>query len=582
MSHRSRGSRLLRAATVIAIAWVVAACGSLPTSMTAQVPTTGPIQQGDQVGVDPEDQFIRVIAREPRPGMSPEEIVTGFLDASASFDDNHAVARSYLTEEASRTWSTDASVTVYEGLPAIAELGSAVSFTAPHAGSIAPNGDYSVATPGAEVRATFFLDNVDGEWRIGRLPEGLLLSQADVDRAFRSFNVYFFNPDFSRLVPDPRMIPVIGPGLATTLVRRLIAGPTAWLQPAVRTGLPPGVALNIDAVPIEAGVARVDLTANALEADDRTRVALSQQLVWTLRQLPDVQSVEVTAAGQLLTVPGVPSPQPRDSWSAVDPNAMPPGSVGYATRPEGVVALRPTGVVTVPGAAGDGENAVVLVDIAVSLDSAAIAGIDTEGSLWRTRLADDATLIRVRDEGRAASLSFDGSSSVWVVDADDGLIAVLPAALSRAIVVQGLAGRPELRAVVPSRDGTRAALIVRRGPRTELLLARVIRSSGTASGITLEAPLRVESRLAEVADVAWASAETLVVIGSESAGSLQAFEVDLARGSVVAYGAPEAPLSIAAAPGLPTLVGAADGLVYEWSSGTWIERVRGSSPTYPG
>jgi hypothetical protein len=29
-------------------------------------------------------------------------------------------------------------------------------------------------------------------------------------------------------------------------------------------------------------------------------------------------------------------------------------------------------------------------------------------------------------------------------------------------------------------------------------------------------------------------------------------------------------------------VGAADGLVYEIVGGTWVERVRGSAPTYPG
>lgn len=574
--------RTLAAVAGALSALVLAACSSLPPSLTAQVPTSGPIEQGEQVGVDPEDQFIRVIAREPRPGMSPDEVVAGFLDASASFDNDHAVAREYLTPEASATWDTDAGVTVYEGLPALTSLGSAMSFAAPHAGSIAPNGDYSVATPGAEVRTTFFLDSVDGEWRIDRLPEGLLLSQTDVDRAFRSFNVYYFNPDFSTLVPDPRMVPVIGPGLATTLVRRLIEGPTQWLEPAVRTGLPSGVRLNIDAVPIESGVARVDLTANALDADDRTRRALSQQIVWTLKQLPDVQAVDITAAGQVLSVPGTPSPQPRDSWAAVNPNAMPPDSVGYATRPEGVVALVPDGVEPVPGAAGDGENPVVLIDIAVAQDSASIAGIDTEGAVWRTRIADDATLIRVREDGRAASLAFDGSTAAWVVDPDEGLLAVLPAALSRSITVEGIPGRPELRAAVPSRDGTRAALIVRRGPRTELLLARVIRSSLSPSGIIIEAPLRVESRLAEVADVAWASADTLVVIGSESAGSLQVFEVDLARGSVSPAGAPEAPVSVAAAPGFPTLVGAADGLIYELSAGTWVERLRGSAPTYPG
>lgn len=578
----SRGRRRIPALIAVLMLGLaaVSGCASLPSSVSAQVPTSGPIEQGQLVGVEPEDQFIRVIAREPRPGMTPSEVVSGFLDASASFEGDHAVARTYLTPEAGRTWDPNAGATVYEGLPALTSLGAAVSFRSPHAGDIASTGRYTAAPPGSEIRTTFFLQLVDEEWRISRLPQGLLLSQADVDRAFRSFNLYFFNPDFSMLVPDPRMVPVIGPGLATTLVRRLIDGPTAWLQPAVRTGIPPGVGLAIEAVTVDSGVARVDLTANALDADDRTREALSQQLVWTLRQLPDVQAVDITAGGQLFTVPGVANPQPRDAWPDVDPNGMPPGSVGYVTRPEGVVAIEPQAVEPVAGAAGLGE--VVLVDIAVAASSSSVAGIDTEGLVWRARLAEDATLIRVRDTGVATSLAFDGDDSVWVVDEDEGLVAVTAAGLSRGISVQGLPGRSVLLAAVPSRDGTRAALIVRRGPRSELLLARVIRSTLSASGITVEAPVRVESRLADVVDVAWSGADSLSVIGSESAGSLQVVDIDLARGALAPNGAPEAPVSVGSAPGQPTLVGAADGLVYEFVGGTWVERVRGSSPTYPG
>ncbi len=141
---------------------------------------------------------------------------------------------------------------------------------------------------------------------------------------------------------------------------------------------------------------------------------------------------------------------------------------------------------------------------------------------------------------------------------------------------------PTSIAAIPSRDGTRAALIVRDGPRTSLLLARVIRTLGGGASITIDAPIRIESRLVEVVDVAWSGANSLSVLGSESAGSLQVFEVDLARGTSVTRGTPEAPVSLAAAPGLPSLVGAADGLIYESTGGSWLERVRGSSPAYPG
>jgi hypothetical protein len=577
MTRRRRGLGALVAVLVLAL---TSGCTSLSTGLSAQVPTTGPIQQGEQVGVEPEDQFIRVIAREPRAGMSTSEVVQGFLDASASFDKDHAVARMYLTPEASAEWRTGDGVTVYDGAASLQELGSAVVMSAREAARIAANGRYTVRGPAAEYRTTFDLTRVDGEWRIEKLPQGLLLSQSDVDRAFRSFSVYFFNPEFETLVPDPRMVPVIGPGLATTLVRQLVAGPSEWLLPAVRTGFPAGVRLNIDAVPIEAGVARVDLTANARSADDRTRQALSQQIVWTLRQLPDVQAVEITAGGQPLLVPGAPSPQPRDAWPAVDPNGLAAGAAGYATRPDGVVRLIPDGVRAVPGGAGTGDT--ILVDIAIASDSQSVAGIGIDGAVWQGRMVEGAPLIRIREPGTATSVQFDGSSSVWVVDATEGLLAVSSDGTAEPITVDGLSRRTTLIAAIPARDGARAALVIRRGPRTGLLLARVIRTAGSSSRIVVDEPVRIESRLVEVVDAAWSGADTLSVLGSESAGTLQVFDIDIARGSSVPVGTPIAPLTVGAAPGLPTLVGAADGLVYELTAGAWVERVRGSAPAYPG
>jgi hypothetical protein len=569
-----------RIATTLAVAAVLAGCSTTPGSFTARVPTSGPIEQGEQVGVDPEDQFIRVIARGPRDGMSPTDVVQGFLDASASFDDDHDVARQFLTPAASATWDTNAGVRVYEANSTLNEFGRSVNMTATESGTIATNGRYDVDAPASELRETFRVEKVDGEWRIDDLPEGLLLTQTDVDRAFRSFAIYFFNPSFEMLVPDARMVPVVGSGLATTLVRRLLAGPSEWLLPAVRTGFPDGVRLNIDAVPIESGVAKVDLTPNARAADDETRKALSQQIVWTLRQLPDVQAVDITAGGQPLLVPGAPSPQPRDWWPGVDPNGLPVGSTGYAARPEGVVLLIPSGVLPVAGGAGTGD--IRLVDIAVSNDSQSIAGIDSDGAVWKGRMLEGAPLIQIRDAGAPTGLAFDRSTSVWLVDPKAGLLSIEGDGTSERITVSGLARRTTLIAAIPSRDGTRAALIIRRGPRTGLLLARVIRSSGGATSIVIDEPIRVESRLVEVVDAAWSGANTLAVLGSESAGSVQVFDVDLARGVSTPRGTIKAPVSIAAAPGLPTLVGASDGLVYAFSAGSWQERVRGTSPTYPG
>ena len=576
---RRMASRMARVVSACVLASGLAGCASLTDSVTATVPTSGPIEEGQQVGVNPADNFIRVIARGPSKGMSPSQLVAGFLEASASFDDNHAVAREYLTAEASRTWKTDAGVRVYEGVPDMADLAQNVVLSAVQTEEILPNGHVDVTGPGRELRERFHVSREGSEWRIDELPEGLLLSQQDVERAFRSYAVYFFNPQFDMLVPDARLLPVTGSGLATTLVRRLMDGPNDWLGPAVRTGFPAKVGLNIESVPIDAGVAHVDLTANARQLDDRTRQAMAQQLVWTLRQVPDVQRVDITAAGQPFIVPGHSMPLGRDTWPGVDPNAMPIGALGYAARPEGAVVLTVDGATPVRGGLGTGE--VPLVDIAVAADESRIAGISEDGSVWQALLADDSQPIRIRDSGAPLSIAFDRSSSAWVVDEEEGVIAISGGGVSTPVRMVGLGGRATVLRAVPSRDGTRVALIVRRGALTVVLLARVVRGSGASGSIVVSAPRRVESQLVEVADLAWAGADLLSVLGSQTPGTVQSYELNLATGALSATSSPAGPLTVAAAPGMPTLIGSSDGLVYENNSGVWLERVRGGAPVYP-
>ena len=560
---------------------LVTACGNVPQAFTAQVPTSGPIQQGEQVSGSNVDQFIRVIARPPRSDMTAIEVVQGFLDASASFADDHAVAREYLTRPASEQWDATSKVVVYEGAPVFAESGLNVQFDAAQAGAIGPDGRYQVGEPGAEFTTTFRVISTDEGLRIDELPDGLVLSQTDVNRAFRSYSLYFFEPSFEILVPDSRMIPVVGPGLATTLVRRLLEGPNEWLRPAVRTGFPDGVDLNIDAVLVDAGVAQVDLDASAQLADDASRQALSQQLVWTLKQLPDVQAVNLTAAGQPLFVPGVATPQSRDAWPSVDPSGLDADAAAYVASTIGVRQLVEGGTRPVDGQAGTRDP--LLANIAIAELGARIAGIDVEGQTWSGALVPEASLFSLPAVKEPVGLAFDGVDDLWIVDLSGNLTLYSPTGRSFPIEVGGLASGDVLRAAIPSRDGTRAALLVESGPRTDLLLARIVRTSPTGRvGIEVQEPIRVESKLVEVVDVAWSSADSLAVLGSESVGTLQVIDVSIGRGSLFTQGAPEGPVSLAAAPGLPTLVAAADGVIYDNTSGTWSGRVNAASPAYPG
>lgn len=566
---------------MIVVSVLLAGCGVGSGSYVAQVPTDGPIEQGQLVANTSADQFIRVIARPPRAGMTPTEIVQGFLESSASFDNDHAVARSYLTPEASAAWDPSSGVSVYDGVPALVEAGAAVLFSATLNGRISDIGRYTVEDPGAELQRSFFLTQREGEWRLRLAPSGLLLSNFDVNRAYRNYSVYFFDPSFQILVPDARLIPVIGPALGTTLIQRLIEGPNDWLRPAVRTGFPGGVTLAVDAVPIENGIARVNLNASVALANDAARVALSQQIVWTLRQIPKVQFVDIAVNGAPLSVPGTSSPQSRDSWPDVDPGGLARGSVGYAATGSGVVRLTANGNFAVAG--GFGVDDAGLSKLAVSADSRRVIAATTTGDLYWGDLRIGAVPQPLLAGTEAQSIAFDGRTNAWIVNEIGVAQTLLSNGESFDIEIDGLETGAFVQSVVPSRDGTRAALIVSTETGSVLLIARVDRPSpANATQIRLEKPIRVESKLSVVTGLAWSSANTIALIGSETAGTLQIYEINLGRGDIQAQGSPTDPVSIAAAPGLATLVTSADGSIYENSTGTWIGRISGTASTYPG
>ncbi|HVQ88206.1 MAG TPA: GerMN domain-containing protein, partial [Actinomycetes bacterium] len=257
--------------------------GSTALTGCAHIPTSGPITQDEQVQASIDEPLIRVLARGPQPGLSPEQVVEGFISAEASFEDDHGTARQYLTDEASAAWDPNAGVVVIDDAPApdFEQFHHVVKMTANEVAFIGADGSLEPRSGGA-FHDHFVLQRSDGEWRIAQLRDGLYLTRLDVARTYRSFALHFLAPSQQRLVPDPVFVPVDQSGAATSLVRSLLDGPTRWLAPAVQTAVPAGTELVVDSVPIENGVAQVDLSAQALTADDLGREQLAAQLTWTL------------------------------------------------------------------------------------------------------------------------------------------------------------------------------------------------------------------------------------------------------------------------------------------------------------
>ena len=417
----SRGSRLLLPVGVCAVL-ALAGCASIPTS--------GPVRSGGDLRLQRADDGVSVIGEPPRPGATPSQIVNGFLDSSADFQNDHEVARLYLTTAASRAWRPQAGTQVYDKTELSVEQSSADAstfvFDAPAVGDIAGDGTYSRAEVGPPVIRQFRLAKVNGQWRIADLDDGLLLSSSELGDTYRQVSLYFLAPSGVTLVPDPVLIPEL-PGLSTKVVARLLRGPTSALRGAVTTAFPEGTSLDVSSVPVTDGVATVQLDDTALRADDTARQQMSAQLVWTLKQLSGVTAIRIRVGGEDLQVNSAGAVQQSTDWPTFDPDKVPSNLSAYVEL-DGRVGRYLEGKFS--PVLGEGGLARPRVRTpAVSFDNARLAAVSAPAghSVLVGRMQDGEKLApRIGGpDSDFSSPSWDRDNGLWVVDRTDGR-AVVP------------------------------------------------------------------------------------------------------------------------------------------------------------
>lgn len=551
-------------------------------SACAGIPDSGPVRQGAEVGSERNEPFIQLIAREPVSGLTEQQVLDGFLQASASFNNDHGVARDYLAPEVQRTWRPGLGVVVYDDSSGngalLVQQGTAITLRATEVARISEQGEYTASPGGTVTSAKFTLRKVGGEWRIASLPDGLFLTQLDVARAYRSFDLYFPDPTRTVVVPNPVLLPV-GSGVSTSLVRALLEGPSAWLAPAVATAFPVGTSL-IGSAPVRNNVVQVDLSSAAARAGPGEMRAMSAQLVWTLRQLSDVAGVQISVDGAPLAVPGASPDQPRDAWPSFDPDALRASALGYFVREGRVYSFGSGSPSTVPGPFGDGQ--VEVRSPAVSLAGDLLAGLDGSGRLVVGRLANDEKASVVLAGTSLTAPSWDIFGHAWVVDrtkAGPTIWTVRVGEKPRKVDTVGLPPGQVL-ALSVARDGARAAVVIKGADGGRLYVGRVERA---ADRITLAGLRPVESSYSDVLDVSWNTADRLVVLGVGPAGITQPSIVDLSGVVLRDLGSVGKNItSVAGAPGRPVLAATASGTVFQYSNLNWTELGAGVDPAYPG
>jgi hypothetical protein len=634
-ARRARAARAFLAAS--------AACAALAGCAT--VPMTGPVVPGDggDISSDPYGGYVRLLPAGPQQGVGPEGLVSGFLKDMGSFEEDHKAARSYMFPELSQEWSPDGSVQIFGDLDTVdldAEISpdgltASVRMRSSLVATIDDSGKYVQSDPGHLLDVPFELareeGDPEGEWRIQDMPDELILSQLDVERTHRPFNLYYLNPDGTALVPDPVYLPVSNDELAERLLDKLVAGPTDWLAPAVHSAFPEGVEADVE-IDAETAIIRVSGVGEVDEFE------MAAQIAWTLRQLPEVEEFTLEVDGDEVDFPnadGESADRPRpasDFWSSVSPSAISAGIRAYYTHDGQLWSASDWASETigdaerVPGPLGAGD--VQLERFAVSVDESTIAGITVGGDEVVTSFASPgAEVEEVLTDGAFTSLSWDVNGDLWVTeetrpeddeedsaDSDDGDEPAggepsedqraeeeptaeddtAPAPGTTALwllrdgdeVVRVDLADLRARSLVNfqiSRDGTRAAVVTEVDGETSLQVGRVVTDSD--GQVSVGSFITLGRELDEITDISWRSGDQLAVLGNREGGTGQAFLVSLDGGTPAASaGTPVgAMVNISGAPGQPLIAGSDDGNIWFTTDRlNWQPGVEGGSPTFPG
>ena len=294
----SRGLRIvLMSVLSVVLATVLAGCGSIPTAGPV-----GTLEPSERSGGE---QSYTFDVPGPSPGDSPETIVRGFLAAGVSSQDDWAVARSFLTAEKAPEWNPTHEVIVTDSTPEVKRSGEGASAMEANPRVLRTIDAYGVKTDAENPKPRnlkFEVLKENGEWRISKVPDGVVVESQLFQRAYEPVELAFYNPQFTAVVPDVRWF-ARRQGMATAVVTALLHGPAPYLEGSVSSAFPRDAKLARQAVPVQDGMAQVDVPEGVVAgADDRQRSLMMRQLDLSLNELSSVNQVSMSVDQQELKV----------------------------------------------------------------------------------------------------------------------------------------------------------------------------------------------------------------------------------------------------------------------------------------
>jgi Lipoprotein LpqB beta-propeller domain/Sporulation and spore germination len=505
MRHVAR--RALVALTTVTVMLAASGCVGMPES--------GPVVGTGSEGQADEPPGVFIDPKPPEQDASPPEIVTGFLDAMTATPVQTNSAKQFLTQDAQAAWKPEAETITYsEASPP--RGGLRVSVALGGAQHLDGRGSYLGPLPAEDRSLIFPMASEDGEWRIARAPNALIVPDSWFEQRFRQASLYFFDPSARILVPEPVFVPR-GEQLATALTSALLRGPGPALEGVSRSFIPEGLSFGLSVPVSEDGVADLALRGyNGRLTPDASEQMLAQ-LAWTLRQEPTIQTLRVSVGGQPITLSGGESLFDVDvQGSRYDPTVFGASTLLYGLRDGRLVAGTPDSLAPVDGPMGVSRLGVR--SVAVNMTADQVVGVTPGGDgVLTSSVGNDSDQVDAVVSGARGLLrpGWDFSNRAWLVDNGRGgaRISYLSGNAPVGVRVPGVTNRRVSHFTV-SRDGSRLVAVVRHRRGDQVMVSRIVHDAQgrvirvePANHIAWEGDNRLSVR-----DIGWSSPTSIAVL----------------------------------------------------------------------
>lgn len=500
-------------------------------------------------------------ARGPVKDSAPETLIRDFLRACAAgnFDD-YAKAKLFLTEEALKQWNPQASINVIRSGsgPNIQFNDGEATIKADLDSTVEQNGVRLLAARDQQLRQDMSLiKNADGQWRINRLEQGIVIPASTFETAFAPRPLYFLTPDLEDLVPDVRWYS--RRDLPVELVQGLLGGPSSQIAEGVRSFVPKDTRLLTNSVDIDSGRAVVTLSEQVMSLSESERVQLYRQFARTLTGVAQINQVQLQSANTFIggdKEPASVSPYDVTSLTGIDeqgdlvtinqnsrpqlrfPHYQESGLAGAVSAPKNpdLIACR------------KGTNKLVLIG------------------------ADEGEQREIFTKNDIVDPSIDRREWVWTASQNYSheVFAVKENVGHLAIPLEGIDNFPsaQITGIRISLDGARAAISTS-GIDSAQVVVFVVKRDEQGTPLALVKPQQMPISAHTVTSLAWVNQSTLAALGETSLGNKQLWQMQV--GGVVEFLSP--PMSASNLAGGSSsgqvTISDKDGKIYNRVGGSW-------------